>query len=75
MTAADSFVGDRRGFIPRSPVRYERLFGSVGLQRIGPHLYAGAALLPALAALEGPLMRGIRPSDLFLSILPPPPRP
>jgi SAM-dependent methyltransferase len=55
MTAADSFVGDRRGFIPRSPARYERLFASVGLRRIGPHLYAGEALLPLLAALEGPI--------------------
>jgi SAM-dependent methyltransferase len=57
MTAADSFVGDRRGFAAREPRHYERLFASYGLQRIGPHLYAGAALLPALAALEGPLLR------------------
>jgi SAM-dependent methyltransferase len=55
MTAADSFIGDRHGFIARSPERYERLFAHAGLRRIGPHLYAGAALLPALAALEGPL--------------------
>jgi 2-polyprenyl-3-methyl-5-hydroxy-6-metoxy-1,4-benzoquinol methylase len=55
MTAADSFVGDRQGFIPRSPARYERLFAREGLVRIGPHLDAGAALLPSLAALEGPL--------------------
>jgi SAM-dependent methyltransferase len=61
MTAADSFVGDRRGFIARTPARYERLFGDAGLRRIGPHLYAGAALLPALAALEGPLSPGSSP--------------
>lgn len=55
MTAADSFLGDRREFIPRSPSRYESLFAEAGLRRIGPHLYAGAVLLPTLAALEGPL--------------------
>jgi SAM-dependent methyltransferase len=54
MTSADSFVGDRRGFIARTPARYERLFARHGLRRIGPHLYAGEALLPSLAALEGP---------------------
>jgi SAM-dependent methyltransferase len=57
MTSVDSFVGDRRGFVPRTPARYEQLFGSFGLRRIGPHLYAGDALLPSLAALEGPLPR------------------
>jgi SAM-dependent methyltransferase len=62
MTAADSFVGDRQGFIARTPAQYERLFGTFGLRRIGPHLYAGAALLPALAALEAPLGRSVRPS-------------
>jgi SAM-dependent methyltransferase len=55
MTAADDFVGDRQGFLSRSPARYEQLFARAGLRRIGPHLYAGAALLPALASLEGPL--------------------
>jgi 2-polyprenyl-3-methyl-5-hydroxy-6-metoxy-1,4-benzoquinol methylase len=62
MTAADSFVGDRRGFIARTPARYEQLFATAGLRRIGPHLYAGAALLPALAALEGPLAGTVTPS-------------
>jgi SAM-dependent methyltransferase len=62
MTAADSFVGDRHGFVSRSPARYERLFSAAGLRRIGPHLYAGAALLPALAALEGPLAFRSTPS-------------
>lgn len=56
MTTADSFVGDRRGFIRRSPARYEAMFAEVGLRRIGPHLYAGAGLLPTLAALEGPAL-------------------
>ena len=55
MTVADSFIGDRRDFIRRSPAQYERLFAGAGLRRIGPHLYAGAELLPTLAALEGPL--------------------
>jgi SAM-dependent methyltransferase len=56
MTAADSFVGDRRGFIRRSASQYERLFAGAGLRRIGPHLYAGPELLPSLTALEGPLV-------------------
>lgn len=56
MTDADSFIGDRRGFIRRSPARYEALFAEFGLRRIGPHLYAGAVLLPTLAALEGPAL-------------------
>jgi SAM-dependent methyltransferase len=55
MTTADSFLGDRQGFIPRRPARYEQLFARHGLHRVGPHLYVGAALLPALSALEGPL--------------------
>jgi SAM-dependent methyltransferase len=55
MTAADSFVGDRAGFIRRSPATYERMFADAGLQRIGPHLYAGDALLATLAALESPV--------------------
>lgn len=55
MTSADSFIGDRQDFIRRTPAFYERLFAAAGLRRIGPHLYAGSALLPALAALEGPL--------------------
>jgi SAM-dependent methyltransferase len=62
MTAADSFVGDRQGFIRRTPATYERLFATAGFRRIGPHLYAGAALLPALAALEGPLTSGVKRS-------------
>ena len=33
------------------------LFTAHGLHRIGPHLYAGAALLPTLTALEGPFPR------------------
>ena len=62
MTAADSFVGDRRGFIRRTPATYERLFAAAGLRRIGPHLYAGPALLPSLALLEGPLGPEVRRS-------------
>jgi SAM-dependent methyltransferase len=58
MTAVDSFVGDRAGFVRRTPADYEAMFASVGLRRIGPHLYAGETLLPRLAALEGPLGHG-----------------
>jgi SAM-dependent methyltransferase len=57
MTDRDSFVGDRRGFIARSPAAYRSLFAEAGLSRIGPHLYAGDAVLASLAALEGPLAR------------------
>ncbi|HEV8295744.1 MAG TPA: class I SAM-dependent methyltransferase [Acidimicrobiales bacterium] len=57
MTSVDAFIGDRAGFIARSPAAYERAFAAAGLRRIGPHLYAGPTVLPTLAALEGPLRR------------------
>lgn len=57
MTTSDSFVGDRHGFHARSATRYLRMFSAHGLVRIGPHLYAGDATIPTLAALEGELRR------------------
>jgi SAM-dependent methyltransferase len=57
MTASDSFIGDRHGFHSRSPASYSRMFTVHGLTRIGPHLYAGKAVIPTLAALEGELRR------------------
>lgn len=55
MTATDDFFGDRAGFHPRSAEDYVAMFAAHGLRRVGPHLYAGEALLPTLTALEGPL--------------------
>lgn len=55
MTATDEFFGDRSGFHPRTAADYLACFGAHGLRRVGPHLYAGEAVLPTLTALEGPL--------------------
>lgn len=55
MTAGDAFFGDRAGFHPRTAADYLTRFAAHGLHRVGPHLYAGAAVLPTLTALEGPL--------------------
>ncbi len=54
MTANDDFVGDREGFRSRTAADYLALFALHGLHRIGPHLYAGDAVLASLTALEGP---------------------
>jgi SAM-dependent methyltransferase len=51
-TAGDDFEGDLDGYLRRSPATYERWFAAAGLQRVGPHLYAGTRLLPQLAAFE-----------------------
>ena len=55
MTTTDAFIGDREHFHDREPADYLRLFAAQGLERVGPHLYAGATVLPTLCALEGPL--------------------
>lgn len=55
MTVDDDFVGDRAGFHRRTAQDYLDLFAAHGLARVGPHLYAGAAIRPTLTALEGPL--------------------
>jgi SAM-dependent methyltransferase len=51
-TAVDEFEGDTVGYHARSPSVYRRWFAEVGLARIGPHLYAGARLLPDLVTFE-----------------------
>jgi len=51
-TAVDDFEGDRDGYRARSPQTYNRWFRDVGLDRIGPHLYAGDHLRPQLTAFE-----------------------
>lgn len=55
MTAGDEFFGDRSGFHARTAADYVARFAAHGLRRVGPHLYAGPAVLPTLTALEGPL--------------------
>ena len=55
MTATDDFFGDRAGFHHRSATDYCTLFARHGLRRVGPHLYAGPAVLATLTALEGPI--------------------
>jgi alkylated DNA nucleotide flippase Atl1 len=53
-TTDDDIVGDTDHFRFRRPATYTRWFEAAGLQRIGPHLYAGDALLPTLASFERP---------------------
>lgn len=55
MTTNDAFIGDREHFHDREPADYLTMFADHGLHRVGPHLYAGAMVLPTLCALEGPL--------------------
>lgn len=64
MTATDDFSGDRVGFHRRSANRYVQLFASHGLRRVGPHLYAGPAVLATLTALEGPLEDPVDDTDV-----------
>jgi SAM-dependent methyltransferase len=51
-TAADDFEGDRDHYRARPPATYDRWFRAAGLERIGPHLYAGEGLLGSLATFE-----------------------
>jgi SAM-dependent methyltransferase len=53
-TANDEIEGDLSQFHRRRPSTYERVFASVGLARVGPHLYAGTEVLPTLSDFEGP---------------------
>ncbi len=64
MTATDDFSGDRVGFHRRSANRYVQLFAAHGLRRVGPHLYAGPAVLSTLTALEGPLEDPVDDTDV-----------
>lgn len=51
-TSVDDFEGDRHGYRARAPHVYDRWFRDAGLERIGPHLYAGDHLGPQLTAFE-----------------------
>ena len=55
MTVDDEFIGDRAAFHKRHAAQYVQMFAAYDLHRVGPHLYAGPAVLPTLTALEGPL--------------------
>jgi SAM-dependent methyltransferase len=52
-TANDAIEGDLSLFHRRRPSTYNRALEAAGLMRVGPHLYAGAELLPTLADFEG----------------------
>jgi SAM-dependent methyltransferase len=54
-TALDPIEGDVEHYRRRSPSRYERWLAAAGLARIGPNLFAGPAITPALATFEAPL--------------------
>lgn len=52
-TANDDIEGDLSLFHRRRPSTYDRAFESVGLTRVGPHLYVGADVFSTLADFEG----------------------
>lgn len=52
-TANDDIEGDLSLFHRRRPSTYDRIFESVGLTRVGPHLYVGADVWSTLADFEG----------------------
>lgn len=51
-SATDDFVGDRDGWIGRSPARYRSLFRRAGLAACGLHLYLGPEASARASALE-----------------------
>lgn len=51
-TTADDIVGDRRGWVQRTPAWYRRAFARAGLTSVGMHCWVGDTLRPATAALE-----------------------
>ncbi len=51
-TSRDNVTGDRKGYIPRSPVWYLRTFEDAGLMPCGSHCYLGFRLMRGIAALE-----------------------
>lgn len=51
-TSRDDVVGDRQGFVARTPAWYLREFGKVGLLPCGSHCYLGPRLGHHIAALE-----------------------
>jgi SAM-dependent methyltransferase len=52
-TAHDDIEGDLSLFHRRRPSTYDRIVASVGLTRVGPHLYVGADVLSTLTDFEG----------------------
>lgn len=52
-TANDDIEGDLSMFHRRRPATYDRVFDSVGLQRVGPHLYVGPDVFSTLTDFEG----------------------
>lgn len=51
-TSRDDVVGDRQGFMSRSPAWYLREFSEAGLLPCGSHCYLGPRLEQRIAALE-----------------------
>jgi SAM-dependent methyltransferase len=51
-TSVDDFEGDLDDYRSRAPSTYRRWLREAGLERIGPNVFAGAALLGGLAAFE-----------------------
>ncbi|MGP1664424.1 MAG: class I SAM-dependent DNA methyltransferase [Rhodanobacter sp.] len=51
-TSRDDVIGDRQGFVSRTPAWYLREFGKVGLLPCGSHGYLGPRLERHIAALE-----------------------
>ncbi len=51
-TSRDEVVGDRHGFVARTPAWYLREFGNAGLLPCGAHCYLGSRLDSHIAALE-----------------------
>ena len=51
-SSADHFVGDRDGWIGRTPARYRRLFREAGLVPCGLHLYLGPEASEGASSLE-----------------------
>lgn len=51
-TSRDDVIGDRQGYVARSPAWYLREFAAVGLLPCGSHCYLGPRLQQRVAALE-----------------------
>lgn len=53
-TTEDDFVGDRKGWRPRSPTAYRKAFRAAGFLPLGPNLWMPARRAAGLAALDRP---------------------
>ncbi len=54
-TSTDDFEGDLARYQRRAPHRYRRWLSEAGLARVGPNLFAGAALVGSLSTFESPI--------------------